>query len=300
MFRVKKAQTLKNIQHHKESLSAEEIRQSEASQYVEETTDPEHSILGATQNTFSAIVGAGSQAIRGALSAVTGVIFDGKVPITGFHPHTTKVDTQVAAAYLLNEGPPLSSLATNVNHQDGVTWYDITPGVGPKFAWKGEGVKTFKLGNEEVTIVKMKIGDDEKTGAQSAYEGHSYVVFGKGWTAEHWSQTKAKNPVAEFLAETGHNAIVDGFILLRNGFRGLAKDAKRNIENYPQDKINEVFSRHTELQVSPNLVHFLSDPKATGMSDEMRIHVLNELHGQGRMEGSENIQRVSDLLTGKH
>lgn len=256
---------------------------------AEDTLKPKNIFVEAAQDLFLNAVETGGNVVKGVLGAVTGVVFDSQVPITGFHPHTAKVDTQVAAAYLLNEGPPLSSLATNVNRQDGVTWYDITPGIGPKFAWKGEAVDTFKLQNgEEVTIVKMKIGDDQNTGASSAYDGYSYVVFGKGWVAEHWSEVKSKDSVAEFLAETGHNAIVDGFLLLRNGFRGLASHAKENAANYSSEKIDDVFSKYKHLEGTPDLIQFLSDPKATGMSDEMRAHVLKELSGT----------KVFDLMAG--
>lgn len=265
------------------------IHSSATMQNTEEPSTQRNFFVTAAHDMLSSAAEVGGKVVKGALGTLTGVVFDAQVPITGFHPHTTKVDTDVAAAYLLNEGPPLSSLASNVHRQDGVTWYDITPGIGPKFAWKGEQVDTFKLENgEEVTIVKMKIGDDHNTGAKSAYEGYSYVVFGKGWTAEHWSEVQAKDSVAEFLAETGHNTIVDGLLLLRNGFRGLANHAKENVAHYPSEKIDEVFSRYDHLQATPDLVNFLSDPKATGMSDEMRTHVLKKLTGT----------TVLDLLTG--
>ncbi len=153
------------------------------------------------------------------------------------------------ARFLETHMPAFSSLASNVQTRRGsdgrtVTSYDITPGLGPKFAYKVAGSADFVLpSGQKFSLVELDIGPDEKAGAKSAYTGKAYHLYGEGWAAELWDNCKVtdadggnnrlKMGFADASATLGHNLIVDGVILGRNGFRHLALEAEKAVEPPP-------------------------------------------------------------------
>lgn len=154
-------------------------------------------------------------------------LVDGKLTIRGFHPGLAPATPHGMATVLAESRPAFSSAATKVDqHWHGVTSYDITPGLGPKFAYDVAGLSHFDIpGAGKISVVELAIGPK---GSTSDYEGRAFHVFGqtggKPWAAELWDDVKAKTAFADATATIGHNGIVDG-VLGRNGFRGLAKAA---------------------------------------------------------------------------
>jgi len=208
-----------------------------------------------------------------AFKAVTGIDINGDVPIRGYHCKMAKAPAESVAAVIVEQGPPLSSLAASVKRTGDVTSYDITPGVGPKFAWKPAGASTFEVAGQTVTVLEMNIGDDAATGAKSSYDGKSFLVLGNGFAAEAWIGAKADGLISEFLAESGHNLIVDGILLNRNGFRGVARSAK----DVDPSHAKEVLSKLPAISTPDALVQFVAAKPIPGLSEAARSSLINQL-----------------------
>lgn len=167
-------------------------------------------------------------------SALKGLV-DGKVTFGGYHADLPKAKPETMAALLASSKPPFSALATNVKHHaNGVTSYDITP-VGPKFAYQVQGLSTFDVNGAKFSVVEVKIGPDQESGARSVYQGRAFQVFGvdgkgKPFAAELWDDVNADSAFTDIAANL-HNGIVDGAVSAPSktgstgGFRGLAQSA---------------------------------------------------------------------------
>ncbi len=174
--------------------------------------------------------GVKSYVVGEALAPLTALV-DGKLTIRGFHDHLAPARPETMAALLAQDRPAFSSAATHVRQDPGgVTSYDITPGLGPKFAYSVAAMSHFTApSGAALSVVELRLGDQR--GAASDYEGRAYHVFGQGprgaWAAELWDGVKTDGAFADATATLGHNTIVDG-ALGRNGFRGLARAALRS------------------------------------------------------------------------
>src|SRR5688572_16993163 len=94
---------------------------------------------------------------------------DGKVLLRGYHPNLAAARPDTIANQFLNQRPAFSAFARNVTrHANGVTSYDITA-LGPKFAYKPVAVSHLTVNGQRFSIVEVKIGPDQQTGAKSVY-----------------------------------------------------------------------------------------------------------------------------------
>ncbi len=215
-------------------------------------------------------------------------LVDGKVTFGGYHANLPKARPDSMATLLANTRPPFSAAATQVkHHSNGVTSYNITP-LGPPFAYRVGGVSHFELPlangkTARLSVVEVNIGPDKQTGAKSVYEGRAYQVFGEGpkgpFVAELWDNVKAENGLWDIAAGI-HNPIVDGGILGKRGFRGLANNALEH-ERHHGGQPPQATHGKPSVSVDQALLDFVADPRSIpGITSEVRAALLDALKAQ--------------------
>lgn len=212
-------------------------------------------------------------------------LVDGKVTFGGLHTNLPGARPDSMANLLANTRPPFSAAATKVKHHpNGVTSYNITP-IGPPFAYKVGGVSHFELPlangkSARFSVVEVAIGPDRQTGAKSVYEGRAYQVFGQGpkgtFVAELWDNVKAENGLWDVAAGI-HNPIVDGGVLGKRGFRGLANNALEHEKSHGGQP-PPANHRQPPVAASRALLDFVADPRSMpDVTPEVRAALLQAL-----------------------
>lgn len=223
------------------------------------------------------------------LAAPLTSLSDGKLTIRGFHGGLAAARPESMAALLQNHVPAFSTAAANVKqHSNGVTSYDITPGLGPKFAYKVAAASNFSVPDAfgrptSLSIVQLDIGPDRATGAKSDYSGKAFHIFGQGkqepWAAELWDNCTANGVVADTAATLGHNNIVDGVFGI-NGFRGLANSALKAERANPDVPVRPN-REPASITVTDGLLEFVADakniPGLTGPGRQVLLAQLRDL-----------------------